>query len=375
MTTVIFIFCTGFILYTYVLFPLILHWRVRKCPALVVEPPEEWPKVSIVIAAHDEAHNLPGKCESLSSLDYPADKLEWVIVSDGSSDNIAEVVRPWFENREDRVFHHYDLPLGKAGALNKGVELASGDIILFMDARQQVSANVVKVLVPFLRDPAFGAVTGELILPGGTSLEAIQYSLYWRYEKWIRDNESTLFSTTGVTGALYAIRRADFNPNPLGTILDDFDTPIGLLKRGMRTVFVPGAYAYDVASDDAKQEFRRKVRTLAGNWQSFMRHKWLFNPTKNPVWLQFLSHKLARLILPWALIGAFFASALGSGWFLTIAFWLQLGFYVLALCGQADLRFARSGVFKFARVFVQLNAAALVATIRYFFDKKAISWR
>ncbi|MEM6986035.1 MAG: glycosyltransferase family 2 protein [Pseudomonadota bacterium] len=375
MALAIFLLCAGFVFYAYLLFPLLLHWRARNLPPLSAEPPAEWPTLSIVIAAHNEAPNLPGKCRSLEALDYPADKVQWVIVSDGSTDNSADAVRPWFEGREDRIFHAYDTPKGKCGALNEGVALATGDVILFMDARQPVSENAAKVLVPFLDKPEFGAATGELILSDDTSLEAANFGLYWRYEKWIRDNESRLFSTTGVTGALYAIRRADFTPNPIGTLLDDFDTPIGLLKQGKRTVFVPGAYAFDAASDDIKQEFRRKVRNLGGNWQSFMRNKWLFSPSKNPVWLQFLSHKLARLLVPWALIGALLAAALGSGWFLTMAFWVQVAFYGLAVCSYLDLRFARSGVFNIAKVFVQMNAAAFVATLRYFGSRKAISWR
>ncbi|MEM7376091.1 MAG: glycosyltransferase [Pseudomonadota bacterium] len=375
MALAVFLICAGFVVYAYALFPVWLHWRARHLPPLSAEPPETWPTLSIVIAAHNEAKNLPGKCRSLEALDYPPEQVQWVIVSDGSTDDSDAVVAPWFDGRDDRVFHQYDTPKGKCGALNEGVARATGDIILFMDARQPVSENAARVLVPFLCDPQYGAATGELILSDDTSLEAANFGLYWRYEKWIRDNESKLFSTTGVTGALYAIRRADFTPNPVGTLLDDFDTPIGLLKDGKRTVFVPGAYAFDAASDDIHQEFRRKVRNLGGNWQSFMRHNWLFSPRKNPVWLQFVSHKLARLIVPWALIGALLASALGTGWFLNLAFWAQVAFYALAACSYLDLGFARSGVFNMAKVFVQLNAAAFVATLRYFGSAKAISWR
>ncbi|MEM9603745.1 MAG: glycosyltransferase [Pseudomonadota bacterium] len=375
MALAVFLLCAGFVVYAYALFPLWLHWRARHVPPLVAPAPERWPTVSIVIAAHNEARNLPGKCRSLDALDYPPELVQWVIVSDGSTDNSEAAVAPWFDGRDDRIFHQYETPKGKCGALNEGVARATGEIILFMDARQPVSENAARVLVPFLCDPQFGAATGELILSDDTSLEAANFGLYWRYEKWIRDNESKLFSTTGVTGALYAIRRADFTPNPVGTLLDDFDTPIGLLKQGKRTVFVPGAYAFDAASDDIHQEFRRKVRNLGGNWQSFMRHNWLFSPRKNPVWLQFVSHKLARLIVPWALIGALLAAAVGSGWFLDLAFWVQMAFYALAACSYLDLGFARSGVFNIAKVFVQLNAAAFVATLRYFGSAKAISWR
>jgi len=279
VTLFLFLLSAGFVVYIYALFPILLHVRAAGKPALHADEPTTWPTVSIVIAAHNEAKNLPVKFASLEELDYPRELIEWVVVSDGSSDDTQAVAAEWFDDHDNRQLIHYETPKGKCGALNEGVAAATGDIILFMDARQPVSSNAAKRLIPFLLDPGIGAATGELILSEDTSLEAANFGLYWRYEKWIRDNESRLFSTTGVTGALYAIRRADFTPNPIGTLLDDFDTPVGLLKDRKRTVFVPGAYAFDAAADDVHQEFRRKVRNLGGNWQSFMRNSWLFSPT------------------------------------------------------------------------------------------------
>jgi len=378
MLNFLFFLSAGFVVYVYALFPIWLHIRAAGKPELSAPEPEEWPTVSVVIAAHNEAKNLPAKFQSLSELDYPKDKIEWVVVSDGSSDNTKEVAAEWFDGDDSRTLLHLDTPHGKCGALNEGVAIAKNDIILFMDARQSISPNTVKRLIPFLMDPQIGAATGELILSEDSSLEAANFGMYWRYEKWIRDNQSRIFSTTGVTGALYAIRRKDFKPNPMGTLLDDFDTPVGLLKDGKRTVFVPGAYAFDAAADDIHQEFRRKVRNLGGNWQSFSHNPWLYNPSKNPVWLQFMSHKLGRLIVPWALIIAFltalFGLLAGSG-FLSFMFLLQVIFYALAIASYMDLPFARAKILIFPKIFVQMNAAAMVGTLKYFFSKKAISWR
>jgi len=301
----LFLASAGFVLYAYLLFPLWLHLRARNLPELEAEEPVKWPTVSIVIAAHNEAANLPAKFKSLEELDYPPENIQWVVVSDGSSDDTVAVVEAAFAGHDNRVLLHYDTPKGKCGALNAGVERATGEMILFMDARQPVSSNAARTLIPFLMDPAIGAATGELILSEDSSLEAANFGLYWRYEKWIRDNESKLFSTTGVTGALYAIRRADFVPNPEGTLLDDFDTPVGLLKSGKRTVFVPGA----------------------------------------------------------------------DGWLLTTAFWVQVVFYGLAVCSYLDLPIARHKALNLPKVFVQMNAAAFMATLKYFGSSKAISWR
>lgn len=378
MSTIAFLLAALLVIHVYALFPLLLHWRARAHRLPEVQEPAEWPTVSIVIAAHNEAGNLPAKFASLEQLDYPQDRIEWVVVSDGSTDDTVAVTSPWFEGQDNRHLIHYAVPKGKCGALNEGVARASGDIILFMDARQTVSANAAAMLVPYLLDERIGAVSGELVLSEDSSLEAANFGMYWRYEKWIRDNESRLFSTTGATGALYAIRRRDFSPNPIGTLLDDFDTPVGLLEKGLRTIFVPGAYAFDAATGDVGLEFRRKVRNLGGNWQSFMRHRWLFLPWRNRVWLQFLSHKLGRLLVPFALIIALISSVIGAfsgNAFLLVMLCLQLLFYALALASFLDLPLARSKLLKFPMIFMQMNAAALVATCRYFFSSRAISWR
>ena len=377
----LFLIATGFVAYTYALFPLLLHLRAYGKTMPEPKPitaDNPLPTVSIVIAAHNEIASLPTKIESLEALDYPAEKIEWIIVSDGSTDGTAEYLNEAFADHDNRTCIHYEQPRGKCGALNEGVARAKGDVILFMDARQRMSPNVAMALVPYLADPAIGAVSGELVLSEDSSLEAGNFGLYWRYEKSIRINESRLFSTTGVTGALYAIRREDFTPNALGTLLDDFETPISLLKQGKRTIYVSGAFAFDTANDDLSLEFRRKVRTLAGNWESFLNNKWLFNPSKNPVFLQFISHKLFRLLVPFAMIIALLsalAGALMGNGFLQFALLAQLVFYGLAGASFAGLPGTENKLLNFLKVFLQLNTAALVATVRYFGSKQQISWR
>ncbi len=377
----VFLIAFGFILYTYAVFPLVLSFlaRGKSMPKPLPTTPENpLPTVSIVIAAHNEKKSLPGKLASLEELDYPSDKIEWIIVSDGSTDGTADFLNDAFSGYDNRTCIHYEESKGKCGALNEGVARATGDVILFMDARQVVSSNAAMALVPYLADERIGAATGELILSEDSSLEAANFGLYWRYEKWIRENETRLCSTTGVTGALYAIRRKDFIPNIIGTLLDDFETPISLLKQGKHTLFIPGAYAFDKANDDLALEFRRKVRNLAGNWQSFMKNTWLFSPFKNPVWWQFCSHKLFRLLVPFAMIIALVSALTGAlmgDAFLQYALAGQVALYALAGASYAGLPGTSNKPLNFFKVFLQLNAAALVATIRFFGSDRAISWR
>ena len=331
--TVLFLSCAAFCAYTYLGFPALLWLRLRlrglrasrleRVAATAARNDEgdgddapaagggggrcaagdAPPFVSVVVAAHDEATRLAVKIASLDALDWPRDRFEAVIVSDGSTDatvgllDWAASVRPWL-----RVLH-YERAAGKPTALNVGVAAARGDVLVFMDARQRVGAQAVRELVDALCRPGVGAASGELLLDAGGAPDAASVGLYWRYEKWIRTRESELFSTTGATGALYAIRRADYVPHRDDVLLDDFDTPVRLLRRGLRTVFVPGAQVFDLAEGQASGEFRRKVRTLAGNFQSFARSPWLFDPRRNPVWWQFVSHKVFRLLVPYALVG------------------------------------------------------------------------
>lgn len=389
MSTWLFDISVLFCLYTYVGFPLILHVRARfarrgqavlhESDAIVsngktvdcdaVQPVRT---VSIVIAVHNEATNLERKIKSLDALAYPTRHLQCVFVSDGSTDESTNILAQACATRSNWDLLEYSPAAGKPTALNTGVNAARGEVLVFMDARQQVSSNVIEVLVKRLEDSRIGAVSGELVLADDLGNEASNVGLYWRYEKWIRANESVLGSTTGATGALYAIRRSDYQPLAADTLLDDFDTPIGLLKKGLRTVLEPEAKVYDQAEPDARDEFRRKSRTLAGNFQSFARHRWLFSPRLNPVWWQFISHKVFRLMVPYALIVAFLSSLLGDSLFLRSMLAFQCVFYLI---GSAALFGLNNRMAKTVKIFVQMNAAAVVGAWRALRGSTAVRWK
>ncbi|ASJ74971.1 glycosyltransferase family 2 protein [Granulosicoccus antarcticus] len=366
--TYIFLAATLFCLYTYLGFPLVLHLRANRARVVLGQannplPPSEdqLPSVSIIIAAHNEAGNLPGKIASLEALDYPEHLLECIFVSDGSTDDTVDIFSDACESHERWQLYHYGAAAGKPTALNIGVSRARGDIVVFMDARQSVAPAAIRALVNRLQEQSIGVVSGELVLHDDLGREAANVGLYWKYEKWIRDNESHLFSTTGATGALYAIRRADYQPLPADALLDDFDTPISLLKLGKRTVLEPAAQIFDQAEADSSREFKRKVRTLTGNFQSFSRHSWLFDPRINPIWWQFLSHKVFRLLVPYALMLALFASVAGNTPFLSAMLLVQICFYSLGLLGVLGLDTRLTSIIK---IFLQLNVAAVIGAWR-----------
>jgi len=332
------------IAYVYAGYPLLVAiWATvapRRVEKRTAAAETSWPAVSVVIAAHNEASRLPGRVTNLLEQNYPG-QLEIIVVSDGSTDATDTAVLPFSSSVRLLTIPRS----GKAAALNAGVAAATGDILVFADARQRFARNAIVELVANFSDPAVGGVTGELILdceeePQSASVgEAV--GLYWRYEKWLRRQESRVGSTLGATGAIYAIRRDLWQPLPAETLLDDVLTPMRVVLGGRRVVLEEGARAFDRASPDGAAESRRKTRTLAGNYQILKLEPRILVPLVNPVWVQYASHKLGRLLVPWALVAVFLASVAlaGESWFFAVALLLQLGFYGLAgLGGWMDSR-------------------------------------
>jgi poly-beta-1,6-N-acetyl-D-glucosamine synthase len=287
------------LVYVYFGYPLVacLRAKVRRKPLL--RSPAE-PSVTVVVVAHNEAQRIKRRIENLLSLDYPHDKLEIVIASDGSSDDTVARAQNFQEaGVRVRAFH---TRRGKTAVLNDVLPAARGEIAVLADARQRFDPGTLRALVANFSDASVGAVSGELEIRSRasetTSTIAAGASFYWRYEKFIRRHESRANSTVGATGAVYAIRRDLFEPIPDDTLLDDVLIPMRIISRGYRVVFEPEARAYDLAVAAARQEFVRKVRTIAGTFQLFARERWLFNPYRNGVWFETLSHKGLRLLTP-----------------------------------------------------------------------------
>jgi biofilm PGA synthesis N-glycosyltransferase PgaC len=324
------------IVYVYVGYPLLLAaWaRLAQRTPRKAAADAGWPSVSIVLAARDEGLRLPARIRNLLTIDYPGPR-ELIVVSDGSTDDTTDVVRA-FGGAVTLV----EVPAGgKPSALNAGVARSRGDILVFADARQQFSHDALVHLVANFADPQVGGVTGELVLDAEIddtdSTVGDGVGLYWKYEKWLRRNESQVWSTLGATGAIYALRRELWRRLPADTLLDDVLAPMRAVLAGRRVVFEERARAYDRTSANATAESRRKVRTLAGNYQILVQEPRLLLPVVNPVWLQYVSHKIGRLFVPWALAGAFFASAvlMFDGWIYAVAFAFQALFYGLAAYG------------------------------------------
>lgn len=325
------------IAYVYAGYPLLLAgWaRLAPRPARRAEfPAGAWPPISIIVAARNEAAQLPARIQNLLTIEYDGPR-EIIVVSDGSTDGTAEALAAF----GDRI-RLVEIPAGgKPRALNAGVSAATADLLVFADARQHFDRGALPALVSNFADPAVGGVTGELVLDceTGPSESTIGDGVgaYWKYEKWLRRHEALVHSVLGATGAIYALRRSCWRPLPEDTLLDDVLAPMRAVLDGHRIVFDEAARAYDRTAPDASAEVRRKRRTLAGNYQILAHEPRLLLPIANPVWLQYVSHKVGRLVVPWALLALFGSSAVlaSAAWIYAAAFAAQGLFYGLALVG------------------------------------------
>jgi biofilm PGA synthesis N-glycosyltransferase PgaC len=360
------------IAYTYVGYVAWLWLRAWRRPWSVQRVVHE-PSVSMVMVVRNEEHVLEDKLQNLLGLDYPPDRCEIVVVSDGSTDHTESILQECSMNPRVRVVMN-QLSRGKASSLNDGIAVAQGEIVVFTDARQRVEPGALRMLTENFADPDVGCVSGELMLGDHASGETGQgMGLYWRVEKTVRELEAASGSMVGATGALYAVRRELLASLPVGTILDDVYLPMQVVRQGKRVVFEPRARAWDSPDLGAAREFSRKVRTLSGNYQLLQLAPWLLYRS-NPIRFEFVSHKLLRLAMPLALALLLVSSLMLSGPLYRVALIVQLVFYALSVAALARLLkegpVARAA--EAAATFVLLNTAAVVAFANFVRGRKAV---
>jgi cellulose synthase/poly-beta-1,6-N-acetylglucosamine synthase-like glycosyltransferase len=294
-----------------------------------------------------------------------------VVVSDGSTDGTDGILRQHADNPRVRVLMS-QLSRGKAAGLNDAIPLAAGEVVVFTDARQKIGTNAIRLLIENFADPEVGCVSGALMLGDpGSGEPGKGMGLYWRIEKKIRALESESGSVVGATGALYAVRRELVTDLPEGTILDDVYIPMQVVKQGKRVVFDGRALAWDNPDLGAGREFSRKVRTLGGNYQLLQVAPWLLTG-KNPIRFRFVSHKLLRLAVPFALGAMLLSSIFLAGVVYRAILILQLSFYALSVLAALNLnRGPLTAVADAALTFVTLNIAAAVAFANFITGRKA----
>jgi biofilm PGA synthesis N-glycosyltransferase PgaC len=345
--------------YVYAGYPFVLMvWR--KLARRPVRKRYQEPSVSIVIAMHNEIESVHRKMRNCFELDYPAERLQIIVALDAPTDGTDALVRAYAAKGVDIVYS--PVRRGKAASVNDGVMAARGDILVFADAKQCFESDALRELVANFADESVGAVSGELVLLDSHSCEAREgVGAYWRYEKALRAMESDIHSVPGATGAIYAVRRSLFTPLPRATLLDDVVTPMRIVLGGHRAVFDSAARAYDAVAENGR-EYDRKTRTLTGNYQLITQMPELLAPWRNPILVQFVSHKVGRLVVPYCMVALFISNL-----------FLVHGVYLAALVGQvlvyglaaAGWRMRIRGAALLPYTFVLMNWAAVTGLYRF----------
>jgi len=267
-----------------------------------VQPGRALPTVTVVVAVRNEVTRIVDRVENLFAQEYPASLLTVIVAGNGCTDGTLDACRTRLESEDRLRVVESDAAAGKAGSLNKGVAAASGEIIVFADARQRFSPGTIRALVDALHDPDVGAASGRLRIGSAAAAAVEGVRGYWEIETRLRWAESETGTMIGCTGAVYAVRRALYQPHPPGLILDDVLTPMRVVLQGYRVAMVPEAIAWDQPSGSSRQEFGRKVRTLAGNLQILKVEPRLLSPRKNPAFVRYVSHRILRLFAPICLL-------------------------------------------------------------------------
>ncbi|WP_342315197.1 glycosyltransferase family 2 protein [Lysobacter sp. FW306-1B-D06B] len=351
--------CIALVAYAYAGYPLLMTLLARRYGHSPFEH-DDGEHLTVVIAAFDEEARIAARVHDILDQDYPADRLRVLVVSDGSRDGTARAAA----SVDDARVAVLELPrnVGKAAALNAALREVDSELVVFTDVRQRFAPGALRALTAPFADPSIGAVSGELMIAAAEHGTGEGVGLYWRMEKRLRSDEARLGWLHGVSGSIHALRRRLFVPIPAGTVLDDMWMPLQVLRSGHRVWMAREAVAFDRASVSVDEEFQRKLRTLAGNWQLVARLPWLLNPFANPVFFAWCSHKFLRLLVPWALLIALAASAFAEGTFYRVAFGAQLLGYGGALGGLVLPRLAaRMPLLPAASSFVMLNFAALLS--------------
>jgi Glycosyltransferase like family 2 len=339
MTKFLFWLSIAFPLYVYLGFPVLL-WLLQALARRAPRRQPIEPSVSVLVAAYNEAAVIADKICNGLGLEYPAEKLEIVVASDGSDDGTAEIVRSFEAKSGGRVrLLNYPQNRGKMAVLNDSIRELRGDIVAFSDATSMLAADALRSLVQSFNDPQVGAASGVYrLLKKDQAQLGPQEEIYWKYETFLKVQEARLGAFTGAHGSLFAIRRELYPFPSENTINDDFVIPMRILERGYRVAYEPGAVAFEEAHEMAG--FSRRVRITAGNIEQLREIKGLLWPPRPFVLFCLLSHKVARLLVPVFLVIALVTNIALRG---QVPYrWLLLAqalFYSLAVLGRTiDLK-------------------------------------
>jgi cellulose synthase/poly-beta-1,6-N-acetylglucosamine synthase-like glycosyltransferase len=371
-----FFICIIFVVYVYLGYPLLL-WLATKNSKKNYPEKVYMGDISIIMVVCNESMNIREKLINIKKLNYSGGNINIIIVDDASTDDTCQFI----ENSElDIQLIKNDIRKGKANGINLAMAGVKTELAMLIDCRQELELNVIEYLSSwFSESDKVGAISGELILkPDDNNDFSAGMDGYWRYEKFIRKSEAKLSSVPGVTGALYMLRVKTFIPIPVDTLLDDVQIPMMSCAQGYHVGYDDRALAWDVPSTSVIKERARKIRTLSGNYQLLFRFPSWIVPGGHPIWWQFFSHKIARLLAPFVIVlSAFLAFKLYTSGNNIAGIYLALMLIALSVIplGQAFPFLMRNKQLKLIQSFILLNWFCFLAFRSYFFTHQSGSWK
>ncbi|WP_164972821.1 glycosyltransferase family 2 protein [Lacibacter luteus] len=337
----------------------------------------EWPFVTIIIAAYNEEAVIASKIKNTLASDYPPERIQLIVAAQGSTDGTVAIASSFpavlvLQSNERK---------GKSAAVNEAVEKAVHEFIVVTDANTLLTVQTIKTLVVKLNDAATGAVAGEKKVMDAKGTNISGEGLYWRYESWLKKQETKFYTVVGAAGELFAFKKELFVPIPVQAITDDFFLSLAINMQGKKVVYAADAVSTEVASLSLHDEWKRKLRIAAGGIQSLFLVKKALNPFRYPLLsFQFFSHRVLRwLFCGPALIILLLSNAMlllaNEGIFFYSFFLMQLLFYVFALAGYV-LSKQKQSFFLFTVPFyiVFMHAAMMAGLVRYFTTGQSVLW-
>jgi cellulose synthase/poly-beta-1,6-N-acetylglucosamine synthase-like glycosyltransferase len=369
--------CSALVIYAYAGYPAVIWCLSRlfgRPGSVPAGDPDEWPQVTLLIAAHNEETVIDARIRNALATDYPRDRLEIVVGLDGCADQTATIARS-FVDCGVRVLD-YPERRGKATVLNVSMTQIKGQIVLMSDANTDIDPQAARRLGRWFLDPQVGAVVGRLILSDPSSGGNAD-GLYWKYETFLKRCEGRLGALLGANGAIYAIRRELYIPVPPETIIDDFVIPLlAKLRSDCAIIYDCDAIAWEETPADVSAEFHRRARIGAGGFQSIGMLWKLLDPRRGWVAFTFLSHKILRWLCPFFLMGllvcnAFLLESIFFRWLLGA----QITFYgVSMLAGVPSRRVRLAKPIRLMAMFTSMNAALLVGFFRWLGNRQHAAW-
>ena len=380
---IFFLICLLIIFYTYIGYGLLLFILIKLLrwfkPVNSKTNANNTPSLTLIVAAFNEAGFIKEKIENTLLLEYPADKIEFIFITDGSSDATPEIIQSY---PQIRLMHKAERA-GKIAAVHRAMKEVNSEIVVFTDANTMLNKEALLFISRHYQDEKVGAVAGEKRVQIDESADATAgEGFYWKYESALKKWDSELYSVVGAAGELFSIRTNLYEPVLSDTVLDDFMISMNIALKGYLIKYEPNAYATETSSANTKEELKRKIRIAAGGVQSMLRLKKLLWPFPYPVLtFEYISHRLLRwIIAPYLMIIVFFINLALINQFSVkgiygVLFLFQLIFYVAAIAGWLfEKRSIKIKIFFIPYYFCLMNYAVIAGMIRYVFLEQSVLW-